>query len=94
MEYGSDDMTWLLTEWLDCTRGGGEYMTWRRLVGRYPGKSDLAWLWGLVDAAVERGYLAMTPDGKPPPDPDSQVTWDRWQVTEKGRILAGDERGV
>jgi hypothetical protein len=87
MEYGSEDVAWLLTVWLNSAKGGGEYMTWRSLVGRYPGKSDLAWLWGLVDAAVDGGYLAMTPEGKPSPDPDSKVTWDRWQLTEKGHLL-------
>ncbi len=82
-----DDVTWLLTEWRDSTASGGEYMTWRRLIGRYPGKSNLAWFWELVASAVEDGYLAMTPAGEPTPDPDSQVSWDRWELTEKGRIL-------
>ncbi len=91
MEYRPDDVAWLLREWVDSTKGGGEYMTWRRLVGRYPGRSDLAWLWGLVDSAVDDGYLTMTPEGKPSPDPDSQVTWDRWQLTKKGRALVGDD---
>ena len=91
MDYRPDDVAWLLGEWVQSTKGRGEYMTWRRLVGRYPGRSDLAWLWGLVDSAVEGGYLIMTPEGKPSPDPDSQVTWDRWQLTDKGRVLVGDE---
>ena len=87
MDYGPDDVAWLLSEWHDTATGGGEYMTWRRLVGRYPGKSNLEWLWGLVDAAVAGGYLSMAPDAKPSPDPDSRVNWDRWQLTEKGRLL-------
>ena len=70
MAYGSEDVAWLLTEWRTSASHGAEYMTWRQLVNRYPGKSDLDWLWGLVDAAVDDGYLAMTPEGKPSPEPD------------------------
>jgi hypothetical protein len=90
MTYDERDVAWLLREWVAGTSGDGEYLTWRRLVGRYPGKSDLAWLWGLVDAVVADGYLALTPEGKPSPDPDSRVTWDRWQLTDKGRRLVDD----
>ncbi|MGZ4682157.1 MAG: hypothetical protein ACXWBN_11430 [Acidimicrobiales bacterium] len=90
MEYRPDDVAWLLKEWVDSTKGGGEYMTWRRLVGRYAGRSDLAWLWGLIDWAVDGGYLIVAPEGKPSPEPDSPVTWDRWQLTAKGRVLVGN----
>ncbi|HEY5155355.1 MAG TPA: hypothetical protein VIJ47_11510 [Acidimicrobiales bacterium] len=86
-DYSTGDIAWLLKEWRGAMAEGGEYMTWRRLAGRYPGQSNLAWLWGLVASAVDGGYLAMTPEGQPSPDPDSQVTWDRWQLTDRGHTL-------
>ena len=89
MAYSPDDVAWLLTEWRTSASHGAEYMTWRQLVNRYPGKSDLDWLWGLVDAAVDGGYLTMT-EGRPSPEPDSKVTWDRWELTEKGHALIDD----
>ena len=73
MEYEPGDEAWLLSEWLSATKAGGEYMTWRRLVGRYPGKSDLNWLWGLVAAAVDGGYLSIGADALPPPEPDTRI---------------------
>ena len=92
MHYQPGDVAWLLTKWLDGTEAGGEYVTWRQFVGRYPGKSDLTWFWGLVSAAVRDGYLSSAADsGQPLPDPDSRVTWDRWQLTDKGRTLVADQ---
>jgi hypothetical protein len=88
--YQPGDVAWLLTEWMSTTGPGGEYMTWRRLVGRYPGQSDLKWLWGLVDDAVAEEYLVIPADGQPQPDPDARVSWDRWQLTDKGRALIGE----
>jgi hypothetical protein len=87
--YSPEDLTWLLTEWQATTASGGEYMTWRRLVGRYPGKSNLEWLWGLIDAEVAHGYLVPVEGFDSPPGPDTQVTWDRWQLTDTGRQLVG-----
>ena len=87
MTYEPGDVAWLLTEWTNTTGPGGDYMTWRRLVGRYPGKSDLNWLWGLVSDAVDKGYLIVPADGQPQPDPDARVSWDRWQITDAGREL-------
>jgi len=91
MGYASADIVWLLDQWQQCTKAGGEYMTWRQLVGRYPHKSDLNWLWGLVLATVEGGYLVATVPGNKPPDPDSRVSWDHWQLTDLGRALVPAE---
>ncbi len=88
MPYSPDDMVWLLALWLGAAKAGGEYTTWRNIVGRYPGKSDLAWLWGLVEQAVDEGYLALVHDKIGRPDPDARVTWDWWQLTDTGRALA------
>ncbi len=89
MAYSADDLLWLLTE-LQTTAGPrGEYMTWRRLVGRYPGQSNLDWLWKLLDAEVEAGYLAVVPGSAGRPEPDSQVTWASWSLTDQGRQLLG-----
>jgi hypothetical protein len=91
MTYEPGDVAWLLTQWQNSMKAGGEYITWRGLVGRYPGKSDLSWLWGLVATAVDRGYLVVTPGTLAPPDPDSRVSWDGWQLTESGRQLVAAE---
>ena len=87
MGYEVGDVTWLLDEWVHHTVGAGEYLTWRRLAGRYPGKSNLKWLWGLVAAAVADGYLTVVDGSGPQPDPDTRVNWDRWQLTPKGQQL-------
>ena len=81
------DLTWLLTQLQGATESGAEYMTWRRLVGRYPGKSDLEWLWALLDTAVEEGYLVPVGDQVALPEPDTRVSWARWELTDKGRQL-------
>jgi len=92
MGYESGDVMWLLTEWLGGTKTGGEYLTWRQLVSRYPGRSDLKWFWGLVAEAVANGYLTPTlPGDQPPPSPDSRVTWDGWQLTDQGRALVAPQ---
>lgn len=85
MPYSSDDLTWLLTEWQATTAVGGEYMTWRRLVGRYPGKSNLEWLWGLISAAVDEGLLAHVAGDEAMPGPDTKIDWERWELTDAGR---------
>jgi hypothetical protein len=90
MGYETGDVAWLLREWRSATKVGGEYMTWRRLVGRYPGKSDLRWLWGLVATAVDDGYLSIPADAEPVPEPDSRISWDRWQLTDKGLALVAE----
>lgn len=89
MKYTSEDVAWLLREWIGTASGGGEYMTWRRLVSRYHGRSNLAWLWGLVHAAAEDGYLIANFETGTTPDPDSRVTWDHWTLTDKGQMLVG-----
>jgi hypothetical protein len=91
MKYAAGDVAWLLGEWRHHTDGSGEYLTWRRLAGRYPGKSNLTWLWGLVEAAVAEGYLTGGDASDPVPDADSRVTWDRWQLTLEGRRLLGED---
>ena len=91
MPEHSDDLTWLLTQWQSATASGGEYMTWRLLVGRYPGKSNLEWLWGLIADAVEQGYLAPVPGDDTRPEPDQRVNWDRWHLTDKGHQLLHQE---
>ena len=83
------DLTWLLTEIQSTTESGGEYMTWRGLVGRYPGKSNLEWLWALLATAVEEGYLMPVGDQVALPEPDARVNWARWELTDKGRQLLG-----
>ncbi len=85
MPYTPDDLTWLLTEWQATMAVGGEYMTWRRLVGRYPGKSNLKWLWGLIAAAVDEGLLAHVPGDDAIPEPDAKIDWERWELTDAGR---------
>ena len=67
---------------------GGEYMTWRRLVGRYPGKSNLEWLWGLISAAVDEGLLAHGPGDDAIPEPDTRIDWERCELTDAGHALA------
>ncbi len=81
------DLTWLLTEIQSTTTSGAEYMTWRRLVSRYPGKSNLEWLWKLIGDAVAEGYLAPIGVQDVPPEPDTRVDWGQWQLTDKGREL-------
>jgi hypothetical protein len=83
--YSSEDLTWLLTEWQATTAAGGEYMTWRGLVGRYPGKSDLKWFWGLIAMAVEQGLLAHVAGDDAMPQPDARIDWERWELTDQGR---------
>ncbi len=85
MASRADDLTWLLTQWHATTATGGEYMTWRQLVGRYPGKSNLAWLWGLIAAAVDEGLLAHVPGDEAVPEPDTKINWERWSLTDAGR---------
>jgi len=85
-----EDLTWLLAEIQGTTESGAEYMTWRRLVGRYPGKSNLEWLWALLATAVEEGYLVPVGDEVALPGPDTRVNWARWQLTDKGRELLAE----
>ncbi len=85
MPYSSDDLTWLLTQWQAAAAAGGEYLTWRGLAGRYPGKSDLKWLWGLISAAVDEGLLAHVPGEDAMPEADARINWDRWELTDAGR---------
>ncbi len=66
-------------------------MTWRRLVGRYPGRSNLEWLWGLISTAVDEGLLDHVPGDDQTPEPDTQINWERWQLTDRGREFLGQE---
>jgi hypothetical protein len=87
MSSSAADLMWLLTEWQSTTATGAEYMTWRRLVSRYPGKSNLEWLWDLIGGAVEQGYLTPVGELGARPEPDTRVNWEHWVLSDKGRQL-------